>query len=459
LNAQEVSRGYFCVWILSCVHPRANISFHCEKRQVCDCWLQAYNQRMKALLRQLFDAAVASVDPALALRPHLPPAPRGRIVVIGAGKAAARMAQAIEQHYGALAKGVVVTRYGHGAPTSYITVIEAGHPMPDEASAQAAQRILDTVRGLSADDLVLCLMSGGGSALLSLPAPGLPVEDKRAVTKALLACGAPISDINCVRRHLSAIKGGRLALACYPAQVLTLVVSDVPGDDPAIVASGPTLADYSTAADARAILDKYKISASAAVGRVLADPALAAPTPAHPHLQRNRAIVIASARQALDAAAAAAQAAGFPTLMLGDSIEGEARDVAADHAAIVRQVREQGAPLAAPCVILSGGETSVTVRGDGRGGRNAEYLLALAIALQGMPGVHAIACDTDGIDGTEDNAGALLGPDSLARSTLDASALLANNDGYRFFDELGDLVVTGPTRTNVNDFRAILIEK
>lgn len=425
---------------------------------------------MKDLLRHLFDVAIAAVDPAVALLPHLPPAPRGRIIVIGAGKAAARMAQAVEQHYGKDGQdgqstvqlhGVVVTRYGHGAPTSRIDVIEAGHPVPDAASAQAAQRILDTVKGLSSDDLVLCLMSGGGSALLSLPAPGLPIDDKRAVHRALLACGAPISEINCVRRHLSAIKGGRLALACYPAPVLTLVVSDVPGDDPAIVASGPTLPDRSTAEDARAILAKYGIAASAAVFKVLDESkpggALAAPTPDHPHLQHNRAIVIACARQALEAAAVAARAAGLTPLILGDDLEGEARELANAHAKLVRMVRQQGQPLQVPCVLLSGGETSVTVRGKGRGGRNAEYLLALAIALDGMPGVYAIACDTDGIDGTEDNAGALAGPDSLARSTLDASALLANNDAYRFFDALGDLVVTGPTRTNVNDFRAIVI--
>ncbi len=414
---------------------------------------------MKLLLRKLFDTAVAAVDPAHALLAHLPSAPSGRIVVVGAGKAAARMAQAVEQHYGARAQGLVVTRYGHGAPTTHIEVIEAGHPVPDAASAQAAQRMLDAVRGLSSDDLVLCLMSGGGSALLSLPAPGLPIEEKRAVHKALLACGAPISEINCVRRHLSAIKGGRLALACYPAPVLTLVVSDVPGDDPAVVASGPTLADRSSAQDARAILAKYAIAVSASVERVLNDPTLAAPTPDHPHLQNNRAIVIASAKQALDAAAAAASAAGYTPHILGDSIEGEAREVAMEHAAIVRQVHLHGKPVAAPCVILSGGETSVTVHGNGRGGRNAEYLLALAIALQGLRGVFAIACDTDGIDGTEDNAGALLGPDTLSRSTLDAQALLADNDGYRFFDALGDLVVTGPTRTNVNDFRAILIDR
>jgi glycerate 2-kinase len=414
---------------------------------------------MKALLRNLFDAAVAAVDPAHALAPHLPPAPGGRIVVVGAGKAAARMAQAVERHYGAAAQGVVVTRYGHGAPTTHIEVIEAGHPVPDEASAHAAQRMLDAVHGLTADDLVLCLMSGGGSALLSMPAPGLPAEEKRAIYRALLACGAPIKEINCVRRHLSAIKGGRLALACYPAPVLTLVVSDVPGDDPAVVASGPTLADNSSVQDARTILAKYQIDINPAVERVLNDPTLAAPTPSHPHLQHNRAIVVASARQALEAAADAARAAGFTPVMLGDSIEGEASEVARSHAELVRRVRQSGKPEAAPCVLLSGGETSVTVRGQGRGGRNAEYLLALAIALQGMEGVHAIACDTDGIDGTENNAGAVLGPDTLARSTLDAQALLAYNDAYRFFDALGDLEVTGPTRTNVNDFRAILIEK
>lgn len=415
----------------------------------------------RQLLLHLFQRALAAADPLQLVAPHLPPPPRGRTIVIGAGKAAARMAQAVEQAWQGELSGLVVTRYGHGAPCQRIEVIEAGHPVPDEASAAAAQRMLALVRGLASDDLVLCLMSGGGSALLSLPAPGISAADKRELTRQLLRSGAPIGEINRVRRHLSAVKGGRLALACHPAQVVTLVVSDVPGDDPAVVASGPTVPDHSSGADALAILDKYGIPAGDAVRALLRDPARAAPRPDDPRLARNRVTVIATAQQALDAAAAAARQAGYAPLVLSSSMEGEAREVALVHAAIARQVRRHGQPLAPPCVILSGGETSVTVRGNGRGGRNAEFLLALAVALDGLPGVHAIACDTDGIDGTEDNAGALIGPDTLAHARaagLDAAALLQQNDGYGFFSRLGELVVTGPTRTNVNDFRAILID-
>lgn len=414
----------------------------------------------RPFLIHLFERALAAVDPGELLARHLPPPPRGRTVVIGAGKAAARMAEAVERHWQGELSGLVVTRYGHGAPTTRIEVIEAGHPVPDEAGVRAATRMLELVNGLGEDDLVLCLMSGGGSALLSLPAPGITAEEKREINRALLRSGAPIGEMNCVRRHLSRVKGGRLALACHPARVLTLVVSDVPGDDPAVVASGPTVPDGSSGADALAILEKYGIAVSNAARAVLADPALAAPMPDDPRLARNETVVIATAQAALDAAAEAARQAGFTPLVLSNSIEGEAREVAIVHAAIARQVVEQGQPLRAPCVILSGGETSVTVRGQGRGGRNAEFLLALALALRGQVGVHAIACDTDGIDGTEDNAGAILGPDTLARAAatgLEPAAMLANNDGYSLFAALGDLVVTGPTRTNVNDFRAMLI--
>lgn len=411
-------------------------------------------------LSTLFERALGAVDAGELVRHHLPPPPRGRTIVIGAGKAAARMAEGVERAWQGPLSGLVVTRYGHGAPTRHIEVVEAGHPVPDEEGARAAERMLTMVAGLGADDLVLCLVSGGGSALLSLPAPGITLEEKRAINRALLRSGAPIGDMNCVRRHLSRIKGGRLALACYPAQVVTLVVSDVPGDDPAVVASGPTVPDASSGLEALAILERYAIDVPAAVRTLLRDPAQAAPRPDDPRLARNRTIVIATAQAALDAAAASARAAGVTPLVLSNSIEGEARDVALVHAAIARQVLEHGQPLAAPCVILSGGETSVTVRGKGRGGRNAEFLLALAVALDGRPGVHAIAVDTDGIDGTEDNAGALLAPDTLARAAaagLDARAQLLDNDGYSLFAALGDLVVTGPTRTNVNDFRALLI--
>lgn len=413
------------------------------------------------LLQHLFDAAMAAADPYRLIVRHLPPPPKGRTLVLGAGKAAARMAEAVERHWRGPLAGLVVTRYGHGAPTRQIEVVEAGHPMPDAAGEEAARRMLALAAGLGPDDLVLCLMSGGGSALLSLPAPGITSEEKRALNRELLRCGAPIGEINRVRRHLSAIKGGRLALACYPARVLTLVVSDVPGDDPAVVASGPTVPDGSSGADALAILEKYRIPVSEAVRAVLADPALAAPLPGDQRLARNDTRVIVTAQQALDAAAAAARAAGYAPLILSSSMEGEAREVALVHAGIARQVVQHGQPLPAPCVILSGGETTVTVRGQGRGGRNAEFLLALAVALDGLPGVHAIAVDTDGIDGTEDNAGAWLAPGTLARARaqgLDARAHLADNDGYGFFSALGQLVVTGPTRTNVNDLRAIVIE-
>ena len=413
------------------------------------------------LLLHLFDAAMAAADPYHLIAPHLPPPPRGRTLVLGAGKAAARMAEAVERHWQGPLEGLVVTRYGHGAPTRHIEVIEAGHPVPDAASEDAARRMLEAAAGLGPDDLVLCLVSGGGSALMSLPAPGITFEEKRALNRELLRCGAPIAEMNRVRRHLSAIKGGRLALACHPARVLTLVVSDVPGDDPAVVASGPTVPDASSALDALAILERYGIDVPAAVEAVLRDPARAAPRPDDPRLARNETVVIATAQAALDAAAACARAAGVTPLILSNRIEGEAREVALVHAAMARQVLAHGQPLGAPCVLLSGGETSVTVRGHGRGGRNAEFLLALAVALDGQAGVHAIACDTDGIDGTEDNAGAWLAPGTLASARAlgrDARAHLGNNDGYGFFGALGQLIVTGPTRTNVNDFRAIVIE-
>ncbi|MGI4716965.1 MAG: glycerate kinase type-2 family protein [Janthinobacterium lividum] len=413
------------------------------------------------LLHRLFDAALQAADPYALIAAHLPPPPKGRTVVLGAGKAAARMAEAVEHHWPGALEGLVVTRYGHGAPTQRIEVVEAGHPLPDEAGEAAARRMLALAEELGPDDLVICLVSGGGSALLSLPAPGIGFDEKRAINKALLRCGAPIGEMNRVRRHLSAIKGGRLALACHPARVVTLVVSDVPGDDPAVVASGPTVPDGSTGADALAILGQYGIPVSGAVRAVLADPQLAAPRPGDPRLAGNAVHVIVTAQQSLEAAATVARAAGHTPVILSASLEGEAREVALVHAAIARQVVQHGQPAPAPCVILSSGETSVTVRGKGRGGRNAEFLLALAVALDGLPGVHAIAADTDGIDGTEDNAGAWLAPDTLAAARalgLDGRAHLLENDGYGFFAGLCQLVVTGPTRTNVNDFRAIVID-
>jgi len=383
----------------------------------------------RAFLRSLFDAALAAASPAVCVPPNLPdPATvKGRIVVVGAGKAAAAMAAAVETawagHLDRLS-GLVVTRYGHGVPTCRIEVVEAAHPVPDAAGQDAARRILASVQGLSADDLVLALMSGGGSALLALPAPGVTLAAKQARTKELLRSGATIHEINAERKRLSAIKGGKLAAAALPARVLTLAISDVPGDDPATIASGPTV-----------------------------------PAPGDPAFPFCTTRVIANARDALQAAADAARQAGVTPLILGDRIEGEAREVAKAMAGIALSCRHAAQPLAPPCVLLSGGETTVTVKGSGRGGRNSEFLLALAIALKGEAGISAIACDTDGIDGSEDNAGALIDAETLRRAgEMDARARLMDNDAYGFFQALGDLVVTGPTRTNINDFRAILVE-
>jgi len=419
-------------------------------------------QAPRALLRALFEAALAAADPARCVPPHLPAPPKGRTIVVGAGKAAAKMARAVEDHWRGHLEGLVVTRYGHGVPCRHIEVVEASHPVPDAAGQHAAARILQMVQGLSPDDLVLCLISGGGSALLALPASGLTLEDKRAVNRALLKSGANIAEMNCVRKHLSAIKGGRLAAAAAPARVVSLLISDVPGDDPAVIASGPTVADPTSFADALAVLQKYGITEPAAVIARFRAGRDETPKPGDPRLITSLTTIVARPQDSLEAAAAVARQAGWAPLILGDSIEGEARDVALVHAGIARQVARYGQPVRAPAVLLSGGETTVTVRGHGRGGRNAEFLLALAVALNGAAGINAIACDTDGIDGTEDNAGALLGPDSLARAAtlgVDGRRLLAENNGYGFFSALDDLVVTGPTRTNVNDFRAILIER
>ena len=416
----------------------------------------------RGLLLRMFEAAVAAAAPGGCVPSHLPAPPRGRTIVIGAGKAAASMAQAVEAHWpeGAPLEGLVVTRYGHGAPTRRIAVIEAGHPMPDAAGEAAAARIMEMVRDLTADDLLLCLISGGGSALLAAPVNSVTLEDKRAINRALLRSGATIHEMNCVRKHLSAVKGGRLALAAAPADIVSLIISDVPGDDPSVIASGPTCADPTTREDALAILLKYEIAIPPSVAGWLANPASETPKPGDPRLAAVRNIVIATPHGSLEAAAAVAREAGITPLVLGDSIEGEARDVALVHAGIARSCALHGEPAAAPCVVLSGGETSVTVRGTGRGGRNAEFLLALAVALDGHPDIHALAADTDGIDGTEDNAGAMFGPDFSRRAAaagITPKAHLANNDGYSAFAALNDLVITGPTRTNVNDFRAMLV--
>ncbi len=412
------------------------------------------------LLMSLFGAAVAAADPMRIVPPHLPARPRGRTLVIGAGKASGQMARAVESSWKEPVEGLVVTRYGHRVPTERIEIVEAAHPVPDQAGLDAAARMMRLVQGLTRDDLVLCLISGGGSSLLPLPVPGLTLSDKQQVNRALLRSGATIAEMNCVRKHLSAVKGGRLGAACAPAHVVTLLISDVPGDDPSVIASGPTVPDPTTCSDALAILRKYSIDEPAAAVEYLRRGHDETPKPGDPRLAGAETILIGTPQASLEAAAAVAQAAGLTPLILSDAIEGEARDVALVHSAIARQIATHAQPARAPCVLLSGGETTVTVRGKGRGGRNAEFLLALAIALDGHPRVHAIACDTDGIDGTEDNAGAITGPDSLARATalgLRPKDFLADNDGYTFFSKLGDLVVTGPTLTNVNDFRAIVI--
>jgi glycerate 2-kinase len=415
----------------------------------------------RQLLRRMFDAAVAAAQPSLCLPPHLPPAPKGRTLVIGAGKASAEMARALEQHWQGELQGLVVTRYGYSMPCRHIEIAEAAHPVPDEAGLLAARRIRAMVDGLTADDLVICLISGGGSSLLVLPDEALTLADKQAINTALLKSGATIGEMNCVRRHLSAIKGGRLAAACHPARVLTLLISDVPGDDPADIASGPTCADRSTCADALAILRRYGIEAAPHIIELLESGGGETVKPGDPRLAGAEIRMIATPQMALEAAAGVARAAGVTPYILGDSIEGEARDVGIVMAAMARQVAARGQPFAAPCVLLSGGETTVTVRGQGRGGRNVEFLLSLGIALNGQAAIHAIACDTDGVDGQEEIAGALLGPDTLERAWalgIKPRDALANNDGHGFFQALGDSVVCGPTLTNVNDFRAIVVD-
>ncbi len=414
------------------------------------------------LLRQMFDAAIAAAQPSRVVPSHLPPVPRGRTIVIGAGKASAEMARVVEEKWNGPLAGLVVTRYGHAVPCRHIEIAEAAHPVPDAAGVEAARRMRDLVTGLKPDDLVLCLISGGGSSLLVAPLPGVTLEDKQRINRALLACGATISEINCVRRHLSAVKGGRFAAACFPACVVSLLISDVPGDDPIDIASGPTVADPTTCADALAVLDRHGIEAGPQVRGLLISGVGESVKPGDPRLAKTESRLIATPQRALEAAAAVARARGIAAHILSDRIEGEARDVAAVLAGIAKQVAQRGEPFAAPSVLLSGGETTVTMKGRGRGGRNVEFLLALALALDGARGIHAIAADTDGVDGAEEIAGAIIAPDTLARARalgLNPRERLADNDGHGFFGLLGDSVVTGPTRTNVNDFRAILIER
>ncbi|MBD9594371.1 glycerate kinase [Ensifer sp. ENS06] len=415
----------------------------------------------RRFLEALFTSAVAAADPEKVIAANLPARPKGRTVVVGAGKGAAQMAAAFERHWDGPISGVIVTRYGYAAPCETIEVLEASHPLPDENGLLASKRLLAEVGGLTADDLVVALVCGGGSALLPSPPPGLTLEDEIAVNRALLASGAPISAMNAVRKHVSMIKGGRLAAAAYPAKVVSLIVSDIPGDDPALVASGPTLADASTREDALTLIERYSLNLPAKVMAWINSPESAAPSPDDPRFARNEVRLIASASVSLEAAAAEARAAGIDAIILSDAIEGEARDVGGVHAAIAREVVGRGRPFTKPVVVLSGGETTVTIRGKGKGGRNSEFLLALALGIDGAKGVSALAADTDGIDGSEDNAGAFADDTTIARlaaQRLDAATFLQKNDSWSAFDALGDLFKPGPTGTNVNDFRAILVQ-
>jgi hydroxypyruvate reductase len=418
----------------------------------------------RELLRAMFDAAVASAQPALCVPPHLPRRAElgsGRLIVIGAGKASAAMARAVEEHWDGPLTGLVVTRYGYRVPCQRIEIVEAAHPVPDAAGLAAAQRMLGLVQGLRPEDLVLCLISGGGSALLPLPLGALTLDQKQDINRALLASGATIGEMNCLRRHLSAIKGGRLGAACHPARVLTLLLSDVPGDRPVDIASGPTVADPSTCADALAIVRRHGIVLPAAAQALLDSGQGESVKPGDARLARAETRMVATPQMALEAAAEVARRAGVAAYILGDALEGEAREVGKVLGGIALQVAGRRQPVAPPCVLLSGGETTVTLRGTGRGGRNVECLLSLAITLDGHARIHALAGDTDGVDGQEETAGALLAPDTLARAWalgLRPRDRLADNDGHGFFGALGDSLVTGPTLTNVNDFRAILIE-
>ncbi len=415
----------------------------------------------RVFLRHLFDIAVATARPEVCVPRFLPEPPKGRLIVTGAGKAAAAMAQALEANWQGTLSGAVVTRHGYALPTDRVEVIEAGHPVPDDNSEKAAHRMLQLAASAGPDDLVLFLLSGGGSALMAAPAPGLTLADKQAVTKALLASGATITEINCVRRHLSAIKGGRLAVSAYPAHILTLAISDVPGDDPEAIASGPTVADPSTFADARAILVKYDINGPAAVIEHLTVAENETPKPGDPVLANAEYRLIARPAEMLAAAACELEKAGYRVVTLGDDLEGEARNIGTAHAELARQAAEEGGRTA----ILSGGELTVTITGNGRGGPNREYALALALALDGHPRIAVIACDTDGADGApgsdgRDVAGAVILPDMLDKAHavgLNATAYLADNDAGGFFEKTGDAVITGGTQTNVNDFRCILV--
>jgi len=418
------------------------------------------DDQQRQLLRTMLDAAIDAATPHRLIKSYLPVKPKGRTIVLGAGKASAAMAREVDKHMPGDVQGLVVTRYGHAVSCDRIDIVEAAHPVPDEAGRSAAARILKLAEDATADDLVLCLISGGASALLSLPADGLTLNDKQALNRALLESGADITQMNTVRKHLSSIKGGRLAAAVHPAKLVTLLISDVPGDDPAVVGSGPTVPDPSTFKDATEIVSRFGITKPKKVIDHLALGKNETPKPDDPRLAGIETHLIATPQASLEAATAIALDHGIRPIVLGDSIEGEARDVAKVMAGIAKQVQKHAQPAMPPCVLLSGGETTVTVKGKGRGGRNTEFLLALAIQLAGAKTVYALAADTDGIDGSEDNAGAIVTPDTLRRAVdlgLNPKSALDDNDGYCFFEKLNDLVTTGPTLTNVNDFRAILV--
>jgi hydroxypyruvate reductase len=414
----------------------------------------------KSFLTSVFDAAVAAADPEKTIRAHLPAKPKGRTIVVGAGKGAAQMAAAFEKAWDGPLEGLVVTRYGYGAPTTRIEVVEAAHPVPDEHGLEAARRLLALVCGLGEDDLVVALICGGGSALLPSPAKGLTLADEIAVNEALLASGAPISAMNTIRKHVSTIKGGRLAAAAYPAKVVSLVVSDIPGDAAALVASGPTVPSTGSRQDALAAIAAYGMGLPDAVMAHINSPAADAPKPEDKEFARSEVRLIASAAVSLEAAAAEAKRQGVEAVILSDAIEGEAREVGGVHAAIAREVAGRDRPFKKPVLILSGGETTVTLRAKGKGGRNSEFLLSFAIGIDGLTGIHALAADTDGIDGSEDNAGAFCDGSTLARmraAGVDAKAMLAANNAWTAFNAIGDLFAPGPTGTNVNDLRAVLV--
>ena len=412
------------------------------------------------LLRALFQASVDAADPLKCLPGKLPPPPKGKTLVIGAGKASGAMAKAVEQEWKGELSGLIVTQYGYGMACDQIEIVEAAHPVPDQKGRDAAGRILELAKGLGEDDLCIALMSGGASSLLSLPADDLSLDDKQQVNKLLLRCGATITEMNCIRKHLSAIKGGRLAAAAAPARLVTLMVSDVPGDDPSVIGSGPTVPDASTFEDARGIVEKYNLQLPASVAAYLEEGVLETPKQGDTVFANSTSQFIALPSASLKAATVVAEGMGLNPVVLGDDLEGESREVAAQHAELALQISNGQGPVSTPAVILSGGETTVTLKGSGRGGRNSEFILALAKSLEGAEGIYGIACDTDGIDGSEDNAGAIVTPDTLARAIatgVDTSAYLDDNNAYEFFEKLGDLVKTGPTYTNVNDFRAVLV--